>query len=284
MAVLIVVGVTGIAALKARGEKITERELRPEIVAPPSDEPAETIEVDVTTPGRVVLDLWHAEFQLWPAKPGESLRVEATYDENAYELVEEFEPAGENGWVYRVTFRRTGNFLMTALQQMFSGSSPRATIYLPADLQIDLDIGVHQGALEGDLGGLWLRSGEIDLKQGGIRLTVDEPLREPMERLAIDFSMGGGQVSRLGNASPKQLDLEFSMGGGEVDLRGAWVQDSKITIDMSMGGAVVRLPRDVLVEGVDKGGLSLEEVGEIAPPKLTIEVTGGDSGDIEFID
>ena len=105
-----------------------------------------------------------------------------------------------------------------------------------------------------------------------------------MERLVIDFSMGGGQMASIGNASPATLDVEFSMGGAELDLRGRWVQDSMITIDTKMSGAVVRLPRDVLIEGIDRGGLTIEEGTETRPPKLTFEVTTDERGDLQFID
>ena len=273
VAALIVIGVTGLAALKARGEKITERELSPQISIP-----------ETGGAGRVVLSLWHAEFKVMPAAPGEALRVEATYDENAYELVERFDPAGESGWVYEVTFRRTAGWVMTGLKQMFSGSNPRVAVYLPRDVQIDLVVETQQGSLEGNLGGLWLSSAEVRLEQGGLQLTFDEPLREPMDRLTIDFSMGGGQLTSIGNASPAVLDLELSMGGAEIDLRGQWVQDALITLDTRMSGALVSLPREVLIEGIDRDGLTIEEGTETRPPKLTFEITSDDRGDIEFID
>jgi len=283
VAVLIVIGVTGLAALRARGEKITERNLTPRISAPQTPR-TESAEVETGGAGRVVLSLWHAEFEVLPAAPDEALRVEATYDENSYELVEQFDAGGEAGWVYEVTFRRTGGWLTTGLAQLISGSEPRVVIYLPRDVQLDLEIDAHQGALQGNLGGLWLSTAEVSLEQGGLQLAFDEPLREPMERLAIDFSMGGGQLTSIGNASPAVLDLEFSMGGAEIDLRGEWVQDAMITLDTRMSGALVRLPREVLLEGIDREGLTVEEGLEVRPPKLTFEIKSDDRGDIEFID
>jgi hypothetical protein len=283
VAVLIVIGVTGLAALRARGEKITERNLTPRISTPDTTRP-ESSEVETSGAGRVVLNLWHAEFEVFPAAPDEALRVEATYNENAYELVEQFDADGEVGWVYEVTFRRTGSQLMTTLAQLFSGSKPRVVVYLPRDVQLDLEIDARQGALQGDLGGLWLKTAEVTLAQGALQLTFDEPLREPMERLAIDFSMGGGQMTSIGNASPAVLDLEISMGGAEIDLRGQWVQDAMIHLDTRMSGALVRLPRGVLIEGIDREGLTVEESAEVDPPKLTFEIRADDRGDIEFID
>jgi hypothetical protein len=284
LAVLIVIGVTGLAALQARDEKLTQRELVPAIPAPDSTA-TESVAIETgKRGGRVILSLFHAEFEILPATPGEPLRVEASYDENSYELVERFDDNAESGWVYKVTFRRTGGQLMTGLKQMFSGSRPRVAVYLPRDVKIDLDLETQQGGLEANLGGLWLGTAEIRLDQGGIQLGFDEPLREPMDRLAIDFSMGGGEMTMLGNASPAVLDLELSMGGAEIDLRGNWIQDATIRLDTRMGRALVRLPRDVLIEGIDREGLNVEETGETRPPRLTFEISADDRQDVDFID
>jgi hypothetical protein len=283
IAVLVVVTVTGLAALKAREEKITERQLSPEISVPETPR-SEAVEIQTRGQGRVVLNLWHAEFEIHPADAGESLHVEATYDENSYELLEQFDAGDESGWVYEVTFRRTGSWLMTGLKQFFSKSSPKVVIFLPPDVKIDLEIDAQQGSLVSDLGGLWIGSAELGLKQGALQLTFDEPLREPMERLAIDFSMGGGEMGSIGNASPANLDLDISMGGAEIDLRGPWSQDAAIRLKTRMSGALVRLPRDVLIEGIEGKGLTVEEPTEIRPPKLVFEIDADDRGDLEFID
>lgn len=88
----------------------------------------------------------------------------------------------------------------------------------------------------------------------------------------------------IGNASPAVLDLELSMGGAEIDLRGNWIQDATIHLDTRMGGALVRLPREVLIEGIDREGLTVEESAETRPPKLTFQISDDDRGDVEFID
>ena len=74
------------------------------------------------------------------------------------------------------------------------------------------------------------------------------------------------------------------MGGGDIDLRGRWVQDSHISFDSGMSGAQVRLPRDVLIEGIDRGSLSVEPDVEVRPPTLFIEIDRGDLENFEFIE
>jgi hypothetical protein len=94
-----------------------------------------------------------------------------------------------------------------------------------------------------------------------------------MERLSLNISMGGGEISTLGNASPRTLDVVHRMGGMELDLRGQWMQDSDISINSSMGGGLVRLPRNVEIRGLDGRRPGPPSSPEIKPPTLTFSVS-----------
>ena len=67
-------------------------------------------------------------------------------------------------------------------------------------------------------------------------------------------------IESIGNASPSELDVSFSMGGGYIDLRGPWQQDAEITIDQSMGGVSLQLPKNVVLRGI--GRHDTEEAAE----------------------
>ena len=113
-------------------------------------------------------------------------------------------------------------------------------------------------------------------------LSVGEPLRAPMDRLAISASMGGAAVRSLGNASPRKLDVEFSMGGMDLDLEGHWMQDSEISISNSMGGGSVHLPRGVNIVGVSTHErVRAPEDPETKLPTLTFTISGS-RDDLEF--
>jgi hypothetical protein len=73
------------------------------------------------------------------------------------------------------------------------------------------------------------------------------------------------------------------MGGFSIDLRGRWVQDSDISITANMSGTEVRLPRDVLIEGVATDRVALQPEPETKPPTLRFTVSS-ERGEIEFID
>jgi hypothetical protein len=112
-------------------------------------------------------------------------------------------------------------------------------------------------------------------------VSVGQPLAEPMERLELAASMGGGEFRSLGNASPRILDVSTSMGGMELDLTGAWRADAAISVVGNMGGAEVRLPKDVRIEGVPGRALEAPQTGEIRIPTLRFS-TSSAMGNVEF--
>ena len=274
---LLIASFFGTAWVGVRNEQVAERTLEPRIEAGEAIGPEAAIK-----PGRVVLRTTSGEFHLKPARRGESLRVEATYDENTYELREHFEPGGER-WTYEIEFERKSSMLMSLLKAMVGGAGSRVEIYLPEDVPLELEVHVRQGGGQIDLGGLWLTSVEIDCTQGGFELAVSKPLREPMESLVLHGSMGGFSADGLGDASPRRLEVDWSMGGMELDLRGKWVVDSDISIRTRQGGASVMLPRDVEIVGLETRGVALRGDEETPRPTLTFSVSAT-QGELEIIE
>jgi len=277
--IVIIILITGVTALTAwRGiatQKVAERTLEPQVV---------TVD-DVGTAdggGRVVLELRHSEFEIRRAEPGAGLSVEARYDENSYELLETLE-RGADGWVYTVGFRRTISGLKAALQAIIGGGERTYVyVYLPDDVPIDLKALIGQGGCEADLGGLWLTNADLRFDKGGFDLSVSEPLKAPLDTLAIRGRMGGFAASRLGNASPGVLNVDCSMGGCDLDLRGAWVNDADINLSINMGGMSVGVPDDVHSEGSTLSTRGLRESNEEVPvPVLRFDYTAT-RGEIEF--
>ena len=287
---LAVAVVVGIAWFAVDPGEIESSELNPELAAPAAPGPPSEEFAPVTPPadgdavGRVVLELSHSEFIVRPAAAGEPLRVKASYDRRDYELHETLdeEPA-DGGWTYRVSFRRTGTGLIVPLKELLSGKKPKVEIELPRDLRIDLDATISRGALEMELGGLWLRDAQLRFDQGGAVVAVSEPTREATRKVTIEMSMGGLAVRKLGNASPRELSVEYRMGGMALDLGGAWLNDAEIRISGDMGGGQVAVPGDVEIEGIDVAGeIAVELRPEIARPTLRF-TTVSSSGELEFV-
>jgi hypothetical protein len=282
--------VFGIAWNQVRSEEIETRELVQVLTVPEpvgiEDDPLEVpTEFVVSEPaGRVVLDLRNAFFEIRPAGPGQPLSVEARFDINNYGLSENFdEGSDDENWTYEVSFRRTSDsYALTALKELLGGTKPKVKIYLPRDVAYDLEIDIMQGGADVELGGLWLTNTDLRFLQGGGAVEFSEPLRQPAESMAIEFSQGGGAVEGIANASPTNLEVSFSMGGGYLDLRGPWQRDAEITIDQSMGGVSVQLPRNAVLRGIGRYDTEEPADGAEEVPVLRFS-TSSHYGELEFI-
>jgi len=282
-------GVTGLAWVKSQDQQIVERQLDQELSAPepavPSDVPSQAATVDLPDlVGTVILDLANAEFEVEPGLPGEPLHVEANYDERNFELEQNLQEAPDGTWTYRLSFQPKGWSIVSALSQLFSGTQPKASIRLPVDVPMDLDLVLSRGGADVNLAGLWLTNAKIDVDKGGLQLKVREPLRAPMDHLSITTRMGGVQLVDLGNASPRRLEVNCHMGGAEIGLRGQWTRDAEITLESSMGGALVYLPDQVIIEGLASAGFDRRPQREIPPPTLRFIIDAGNMSDFDFVD
>lgn len=276
MVILIVfVGGTALVAWNRSGTvTIEEKVLVPDTAGRPTEvKNAKVTEVPAGT-GRVVLDLSQGDFEIHPDQPGRGVRVEATYDSEVYLIEDYFESYPDSSWVYGVRSHRTISGLQALFRQLMTGGkSPQIDVYLPADVPLELQVLVKEGGFEAELGGLWITNAEFRYNKGGFALSIDEPLREPMDRMVIRGSMGGFEAERLGNASPKSLDVICRMGGADIDLRGDWARDADIHIDVAMGGMGVQVPENVQVVGVDpENGTFITADREVPLPVLRFSV------------
>ncbi|MBE0564372.1 MAG: hypothetical protein IH621_00305 [Krumholzibacteria bacterium] len=241
-----------------------------------------------THPGRVILDLAQGEFILEPAAPGEGLSARASFDSEVHSLTQSFEIQPDSSWTSRITFRRTMPALQALFRQLMGGDTNASiTIGLPADVPVELVVRLEQGGGEAEIGGLWLTTADFDFRQGGFELSVDAPLREPLERLRLHGRMGGVSVSRLGNASPRVLDVDCGMGGADIGLKGQWRNDCDARFRVRMGGMAIGLPADLEVEAVGDlpDDLTLPVLrrsdGEVPLPVLRVRIDQK-MGEIEF--
>ena len=224
--------------------------------------------------GTVKLALSEGEFQLHAAAPGEGLHATAEFDTEVHRLSEQFAVLPDSTWEYNLEFHQS----MPGLQSLFRGllggkNDGKVHVYLPPEVPIALFVRAQRGGCEADLGGLWLRSAEVQFRQGGIELEFSSPLREPMDSLRLNSRMGGMSADRIGNASPRVLDIDCGMGGADVDLRGLWRGDCDARAAIRMGGMSLRVPADMRVDsdGAAVSPLRADAV-EVAGPVLRLKV------------
>jgi hypothetical protein len=234
-------------------------------------------EIEVAEPGRVVLDLHRGNFEVRPGPAGEPVRLEGRYDAGHYVLTESYEPYGEAGWTYRVSFDRKGFGIRPFVEQ--EGRENRLRVVVPRGAPIVLEGRVGTGTSELELGGLWLIEIDLDIGVGEHAVSFGEPLPVPVGRLRLDGSIGVLDLDRVGNASPREVSVRHSIGEVGVDLGGAWRRDAEVLVSCGIGECGVRVPRGVNVE-LERASVMLGEASRAydgrdrGGPTLKLSVSG----------
>jgi len=263
---VLLVGIGALTALSHKGEGEVATETRTQFEATGSPDIVKGVRETEVPPGTglVFIQLQQGEFTIGPGEPGEGIRVEAEYHTGMGVLEDHYEERPDSSWVYAVRYHRTVGGLESLFRSMMGEKDvSRVAVFLPPDKPIRLRVLIEEGGAESQLGGLWITDADIRYSKGGFSLDLDEPLREPMDALIVRGTMGGFEMTGLGNASPRVLDLDCRMGGGDVDLRGAWANDADIRLYCRFGGMGVRLPADVTVVNAPPGSDRLEGPTEV---------------------
>lgn len=291
LAVVIVLSIIGTTFMFRQVNQ--RQEIEP--VLAPLDEPVRTerasagqslqIVPPAGRPGRIVIVLGQGEFLVRPADPGEGPSAEARYNPDVHEFVESYELHADSTWVYKVGFRRHKSGFGAFIEAIFGEKVDASVkINLPPDWPLELDFEGEDGGAEMELGGLWLTDADLRFKKGGIVLTFDEPLREPMRHLVMQASMGGFEVESLGNASPRYLQVNCGMGGANIDMEGEWRQACDAEFTATMGGIAVSMPEDVEANNVsESGGPVLEAPREAPGPAINYRISAK-WGEVDVLD
>ena len=199
--------------------------------------------------GTVVLDLSVGEFTIRAGEPGEPIRVEADYESDAFELRETFTEGGDGAWTYEISFRPKGGIL--GMMFRGAGNNPRnnVEIVLPRGRPLDLVGDLGLGLTEADLGGLLLRTVDLEAGTGEHIIEFSEPLAMPMDYFHIEKGVGEMQILDLGNAQPREIDLEMRVGELRVDMSGGpWSVDSLMRVAFGVGESRIKAPENVRLE------------------------------------
>ncbi len=267
LALVVIAAIVGTAVRQNRSVVFEHREWVQEIPEPSTPTPASAGLM------RLRLDVHTAGFTIAPVAPGEPLEIEADYDPRRYELRHESERRGAELLV-TVVLQPLGSNALALLRVKLGGRPPILHIGLPRDVPLELEGRIARSFAAMELGGLSLGSAELDVREGGVKVSFVEPLAASMDTLSIRGSKGWLSVAGLGNASPRIARFEQRVGAVDLDLRGAWVRDADIVVEGSVAGGSVWLPSDVAIEGLEtREGFVLDSSQELARPTLSISIS-----------
>ena len=112
---------------------------------------------------------------------------------------------------------------------------------IPVDL--DLDLGTTRAML--DLSALWVNAVRVSSGATETDLTFGSANPKPMRDLFVDAGVGSITIHNLGNARAQRATIASTVGAVDIDLAGEWTGDMPLTLRVSLGSAVLRVPRDV---------------------------------------
>jgi hypothetical protein len=231
---------------------------------------------ETTTRTRLVLDVSSITLTVVPAPRGEPIRISAEFNPNRFELLEHGAWQGTE-WVYTVGMHPIGSASMALLRLKLGGPESRLRISLPRGMRLQLDGRILRCFVAMELGGLGLDTAKLDIEEGAVILSFDEPLTGPMESLVVQGKKGSLAIRNIGNASPREARLEQRFGAVDLDLRGAWANDSHVTVNGNFAGGSLWLSRNVTIEGLQQGQRGFESSAdpELPRPTLTLSVSLG---------
>lgn len=223
------------------------------------------------------LDLGFGTFDLEAGEPGTGVRVIADYDRASYRFEESFDEA-ENRM--RVRFGTRGGLF--GIFGVHEPAANRVRIVVPRGYPVVLTGKIGIGESDLQLGGLAVQEVDLEYGIGDHHLEFAEPLPRPLERFAVDGSIGELLVRSLGNASPREAFVESGIGELVLELDGAWKNDSRVRLSHGIGEVVVRVPEEVRLS-VDSslalGGTSRGDLDRAEPPEgaheIELEVSSG---------
>ena len=175
------------------------------------------------------------ELLIRPGEPGELYRVNLRYDADIFEPVTRYD-AGE----LEVGIEGRGRNLK--LRNAESGEL-RLQLTPELPMELDLDFGAAEADLE--LGGLRIRSLDVETGASDTEIRFDAPNPEVCDRLEIAMGAAAFEVRGLGNAGCSEVKAEGGVGDLTLDFEGAWPRDIHTELTMALGSVTLVVPDDI---------------------------------------
>ncbi len=208
---------------------------------PTSAQELKTLSVSRAVSGQeqinVLVHYGAGELTLSPARSGTLYSMDLTWDERAFQPVNEFDGrqleigtrSAERGRNLNLDGDRLGELKVMLAQGV------------PMDLR--LDFGAGRAVV--DLGGLELR--DLDLKTGASESTLDVSRPNPGSLRQAHLDIGAAQFTahNLGNLNLERLEVNAGVGDIKLDFAGSLKHDVVVDIDMGLGSLELTIPEGV---------------------------------------
>ena len=121
-------------------------------------------------------------------------------------------------------------------------------------MQLKINAGAYKGDM--DLGGLALKSLEVNDGAADVRLKFSEPNKTEMETLRYISGASSVKLSGLANANFTSMIFRSGAGDYSLDFSGALQRDAAVTIESGFSQLVIIVPEGTSAKVIFKGGLT----------------------------
>lgn len=192
-----------------------------------------------TTPVLVRLEYEIGNVAVRPAPGGVMYGVHLRYDAERAKPLYEFTPATRT--LRFGVERRAGGTSR-------DGDAGELRVELTRNAPIDLSLRLGAGQADLDLSGLRIDHLKVESGASEASVRFDSPNSERMRSLTFAVGAATLRATRLANANAEQMRVQAGVGTVDLDFGGQWTHDIELTLELTMGTATLRVPRDVGVE------------------------------------
>ena len=212
----------------------------------------------VTTAAGATAQDWRSITSLRQYKGEEALNVDVEYGAGRL-----FITPGETNALYKATLRYDANAFRPLAQYQdgrlrvgIEGGSVkgrhmkagRLDLALGPRVPIDLSLKFGAGRAEVELGGLKIRSAQIQTGASETSINVSSANAESCSKFDLQVGAAELRAEGLGNLNCESVNVDGGVGDVTLDFNGAWRVDADVDIDMGLGALTLRLPRGLGVQ------------------------------------
>ncbi len=190
----------------------------------------------------VTLDFSGGTLVLLPATNGQLYGMKLSYDADHSSPVQQYDP---RTGILRLGVESTGSngIRVTSRRQL----EQTARVEFSPDVPLVLYANLGAGDASLDLGALTLT--ELNLHGTASRASVDFSRPTLGVCKSATFTVGAAEldVRHLAAAGCAAINVDGAVGSVSLAFDGAWRRDATLTVDLSMGGLTLKVPRGVAV-------------------------------------
>lgn len=200
---------------------------------------------------KAVIEFAAGKLLLEPGPADRLYQLTLQYDSERFRPVGSYDPAAG---VVKLGVESSGSGGIRVGSRNALAQTAAVELSRSVDLSLDVSLGAAESALE--LGAL--RLSELDLKSGASRTTVSFSQRNPGSCRDASVQSGAGEVTVLGmgNSGCERWRFDGGVGSVNLDLEGAWPSESRLELNMAVGGVTLSAPSDLGLRVTMRGFLA----------------------------